>query len=71
MKGVASVTEDGQVVARANGETDIEVTYAGYTATAHVVVDSIGGGGAAGGAAGLSPSFLAWEARCGWAWRAC
>ncbi|HYH99621.1 Ig-like domain-containing protein, partial [Hyalangium sp.] len=39
-EGVATVTDDGQVVARANGETDIEVAYAGYTATAHVVVDS-------------------------------
>ncbi|HYH97839.1 Ig-like domain-containing protein, partial [Hyalangium sp.] len=39
-EAVASVTEDGQVVARGNGETDIEVSYAGYTATARVVVDS-------------------------------
>ncbi|MET0404151.1 MAG: Ig-like domain-containing protein, partial [Cystobacter sp.] len=39
-EAVASVTEDGQVVARANGETDIEVSYAGYSATVHVLVDS-------------------------------
>jgi hypothetical protein len=39
-EGVAAVTTDGQVVARGNGETRIEISYAGYTATAHVVVDS-------------------------------
>ncbi|HEX8704184.1 MAG TPA: hypothetical protein VF815_35455, partial [Myxococcaceae bacterium] len=39
-EAVASVTEDGQVVARANGETDIVVSYGGYTATVRVVVDS-------------------------------
>ncbi len=37
---VAAVTRDGQVVARANGETDLLVGYAGYSETVHVIVDS-------------------------------
>ncbi len=39
-EGVAAVTRDGEVVARANGETDIEVSFGGVRALAHVIVDS-------------------------------
>jgi hypothetical protein len=39
-EGVAVVAQDGRVVARANGEANLEVSYAGYTELVHVIVDS-------------------------------